>query len=952
MSLQDLTRNCFQSGVSPQKWLNACKVFLGKPELRGPALDALGPKQTEAELSNSVLILYRSYPGDPDLTEYIKHAIQSHMLSLSVFVTTFLEAAQSRVLQGAATLDTLCRVALDAHYLSGLAPRGSVVAYEEPQSDVLTILTYAFSLFRAAHDLPLSHFHQVISSTAELAALVIKCVGDVEPLTAGQARFHLAEANDLLTGGFRLPDDFKAVLDEWTIELANVQHDGAKAIEEVQMLHKEGAVMGKGDMLGQSSQSDIVSFSLMLQRMVKLRGLDRFGAGSGPDPVAMIAAMYRWTSWSPTVFYTQLLRTVITCMANETGPFILVWKAFLVGRLPAILTSFEKEVTVEGAVVDWKNAMHAAVISLKQTQMTTHCDVHLGGHELSNNSTPSSIIRDFAREAAASGLLDISAAISIDHHIGNEPSTPLRLEMREAGDGKMNAEASASFLEDLELWSARLWREPALHRAFANALIKRFSGAVSSQSPEADQLDLISRLCEICCTQDVILDIFALHKRVSDLVAQAVLFVDDYDVETVGDPQTAYGHLGKVILFIQETVARFHLGTGPWNVGSRRVSADFLRSVSVVYPLDKLSEADKKAYDAWLHPMFRGGDEGIDDQILRATPPKTLLRIAPTLFSNAMQLHMTRELSNEALENGISYFVGPLLSWTLVGVIQAVLRELYHVTYLIPTHLHVTTFIVRREGCPRAVLRLCGPELLAMAATIGKGPPDARHNPYELFGMANVRKKVMDATKRQLPGAFLPSFYGKTIPTQIPLQPKQALHYAISQAVASKAPGLDIERCLVATSPIPFLQALWAALAAAHTLDEIESSRRIAVFVLTTPPCAGTPPLLPTFLHALVPPLIVHLDRLPTAENVMLVELLSIILSSALTAALHVEWAFQTVSKGAAPVVLGQSSMTMARSLAAELRRRKSSPSSAAVLQRLCASQAFTTNFPVMKDIP
>ena len=56
---------------------------------------------------------------------------------------------------------------------------------------------------------------------------------------------------------------------------------------------------------------------------------------------------------------------------------------------------------------------------------------------------------------------------------------------------------------------------------------------------------------------------------------------------------------------------------GPWTVCSRTVNADFLRTVSTVDPLDKLSEADRKAYDAWLQPMFRGGDEGIDDQILR-----------------------------------------------------------------------------------------------------------------------------------------------------------------------------------------------------------------------------------------------------------------------------------------------------------------------------------------------
>ena len=51
-------------------------------------------------------------------------------------------------------------------------------------------------------------------------------------------------------------------------------------------------------------------------------------------------------------------------------------------------------------------------------------------------------------------------------------------------------------------------------------------------------------------------------------------------------------------------------------------------------------------------------------------------RITPTLFYIAMQMHSTKELTDDALDNGISYFVGPLLNWTLVGVMQTILREL------------------------------------------------------------------------------------------------------------------------------------------------------------------------------------------------------------------------------------------------------------------------------------
>ncbi|KAI5898121.1 uncharacterized protein SCHCODRAFT_02663056 [Schizophyllum commune H4-8] len=343
--------------------------------------------------------------------------------------------------------------------------------------------------------------------------------------------------------------------------------------------------------------------------------------------------------------------------------------------------------------------------------------------------------------------------------------------------------------------------------------------------------------------------------------------------------------------------------------------------------------------------MFRGGDEGIDDQILRATPPKTLLRITPTLFYIAMQMHSTSELTIDALDNGISYFVGPLLNWTLVGVMQTILRELMGKINMLKTHLHVVSSIILKDTCPRAILRMCGPGLLSMTSFLARSSSLPNQPPiYTHYRLADLQHKVVQASNGRLPAA-------KIIPSQKPLQPMEALHRALKRAGEGKAPVLDIERCLIATSPLAFLEVLWDALnhLEAHISSVSEGSRRIAVFVLASPPCPGTPPLLPIFLHSFVPPLLSRIDHVQVpAEHIILVELLSVILSSALTAAMHVEWAFQTVSKGAHPIVLGQSSSAMARSLAAELRRHKNSASRAAVLKRLCASQAFRTNFPMM----
>lgn len=58
------------------------------------------------------------------------------------------------------------------------------------------------------------------------------------------------------------------------------------------------------------------------------------------------------------------------------------------------------------------------------------------------------------------------------------------------------------------------------------------------------------------------------------------------------------------------------------------------------------------------------------------TKPKTLLKLAATLINTAFRFHFDRKIDLEVLNNGISYFTGDLLNWTLVGVIKSLLQEI------------------------------------------------------------------------------------------------------------------------------------------------------------------------------------------------------------------------------------------------------------------------------------
>ena len=218
-------------------------------------------------MSDSVLVLFRSYPGDPGLRDYLKAAIQDGILPVSTFVATLLQAARSSELHIPATLDILCRIALDAHYSSGRPPIGSVVPFSEPSSVILGTVQDGLALLRTAYSFPISHFCQLTTSASELVILLLSCVSDLSQVSTAQAMVYFEDVNNLLTN-YRLTADVRQVLDTFLMSLTLLIGDDAKAAREAQMTHTIQFSLNKGDILGPSSDTDIISLGLLLNYLV------------------------------------------------------------------------------------------------------------------------------------------------------------------------------------------------------------------------------------------------------------------------------------------------------------------------------------------------------------------------------------------------------------------------------------------------------------------------------------------------------------------------------------------------------------------------------------------------------------------------------------------------------------------------------------------------------------
>lgn len=181
-------------------------------------------------------------------------------------------------------------------------------------------------------------------------------------------------------------------------------------------------------------------------------------------------------------------------------------------------------------------------------------------------------------------------------------------------------------------------------------------------------------------------------------------------------------------------------------------------------------------------------------------------------------------------------------------------------------------------------------------------------------------------------------------------QSTRAVRNALALIQSGKPPFLNVAACLAETPATEFLRTFWLELNMVIKTDATaDAAKRLAVFVLATPRPPRTPPLLPIFLHNVLPSLIDTFDNLKLGQTMAGdLELLIAIISSSLMAALQLERALYA-TRGEQAYPLGSSSSSMASRLALDLRHRKSSSKGKLIAQRLTSSQTFVTSFPVFK---
>ncbi|KAH7104586.1 hypothetical protein BKA62DRAFT_827498 [Auriculariales sp. MPI-PUGE-AT-0066] len=896
-------------------------------------------------LLNAFFDLFSVYPADRTLIDYLNGAIEKHIVPLHYAFSYSLTNA-NRMHDGA-TLYLLFQTFKHLNYTTG-SPL-YMFPYNIPELVVscLTVLRGWQSLVRP------TVYGPAPSPVAEMLLLLLSAGADASAITTAQAamyynqvaqELHLLQTPDVV----HLDDNLRAALDSYMLALRIVVDDNAKAAQEVELFHAIQFSLSKSTAAGSASDVELTSMLLHLfdERASEL------SFGNLDVTVAILRALLHHLATPLSVFFKQVLLGGLNIIARRSSQSHLVheyhaWCSIVTCRIPTALIKLAEAVVTElpsespsAAVETALREVHARSELLQQVELPVLPDL---GSDTSMFPTVlpvgdlkvwTSLLTSFMNQ----GMLGDDVAESLGYTAPPRQVSGLQLEAEEHGQdlqaylaGRLGPDTS---LEDSQALLGRAMDDYHSHAALAGAIQERFVALAS-----AEDVEPLSHLCKALSQSDAAVDILCLYGSLSEVLGYGLVFVKGFSCEGVGDPQTAITQFGTVVLFLQLTFTRYQLSSFKYTIGTTAVDPGFLLLSHRVYAMHELLPDEGVSLQAWFKAVFSRDSEGIDDHILRTTPPLTLLRIAPTLFSESLALATAKAIDLDAIRNGCQFFFEENLNWTLVGVVKSLTMEINSSPSTAAAHFEVLKLLIEKTNSLPTVIRLCRPSILRIS-------PDAPAVRPRLVDLQNIRKVVESLSVHgQMERKVIAD--GIAVPHAIV---REALRLAVSGGPA----GISTRRCLTGVSPASFLEILWADLQVEHaTNTSSDVLHRVAANALVASALTADPRrpvLLPLFLLRFVPLELVNIQQTPFELNrhASSTELLALTIMSAMSLSFHLERALNllAVPSPAAKLAAARlSPVALAHRLAAQL-RGSSNPLTADLRQRLGAKQSFVTMFP------
>ncbi|KGB76012.2 hypothetical protein CNBG_1850 [Cryptococcus deuterogattii R265] len=272
-------------------------------------------------------------------------------------------------------------------------------------------------------------------------------------------------------------------------------------------------------------------------------------------------------------------------------------------------------------------------------------------------------------------------------------------------------------------------------KSFAYEIVKIIKS--SPQVPPPENLFLhVSHQPSIFSALATFISPSSLYTLMSDRLLEAYSELDEF--ARSDDPQGYLTRFGEGVILLESFAREFNLDLPELLVNGRRATG---------YGL--LNAEQKDCLNGWVKAIF--GSDGIEDQILLATPPQTLCCLVPTLIQQAIAAVACSQIDLDTLHSGLSYFSQPLLSWCLGGVIGWLCDEILRQGAMSALHLVVLQALAMSHACPEQLLKVNDRALRNLFSPLSGLDEVIRTSNFDMFAFKSRLESLGIATSHYAP---------------------------------------------------------------------------------------------------------------------------------------------------------------------------------------------------------
>ncbi|GAA5903364.1 uncharacterized protein JCM6883_004982 [Sporobolomyces salmoneus] len=268
--------------------------------------------------------------------------------------------------------------------------------------------------------------------------------------------------------------------------------------------------------------------------------------------------------------------------------------------------------------------------------------------------------------------------------------------------------------EEVKQTLSLLSTDLSIQAELSNSICELIASHAQSTDPDA-----LAHFCDALIQDPQTLEVVFVHEEPRRFLGPIRETLDSLDTaqDNFGESNLIERY-GNLVVVVEIVVHRFelvdnlshHLGS------SQSFLSSWIPTSSAAYSLQSLDEEGRTAVAGFISALF--GD-GISDDLMHATNPRTLLKVAPTILKQSLVACQNGVVDLDSLKDALSYFLQELLSFTLPGVLQWLIGEIER-TPPSPAQnamFDILQVILFAESLPKTVLELVSTDLARLLSS-------------------------------------------------------------------------------------------------------------------------------------------------------------------------------------------------------------------------------------------